>query len=304
MKNQISFFAPSHKPLATRIDSLTKTFFLSIVLCLATLPTAAQAQWVQTSGLYGGYVDALAVSGSKVFAGTWGGGAFVSTNNGTSWTAVNNGLTAQDVLSLAVSGSTVFAGTSYGGVFVSTNNGTSWTNSGLTNQYVSSLAVSGSTVFAGTDGGGAFVSTNNGTSWTAVNGGLTDQYVYALAVSGSYLLAGTYGSSVFRRPLSDFILATPSDKPNALPASFALSQNYPNPFNPSTVISYQLPIGSQISLKVYDVLGREVATLVNERKAAGSYTATFDASKFSSGVYFYKLQAGNFVQTKKMLLVK
>jgi len=159
-------------------------------------------------------------------------------------------------------------------------------------------------VFAGTHGGGVFVTTNNGTSWTAVNGGLTDQVVLSLAVSGSTVLAGTNGGGVFRRPLSDFILATPSDKPNALPASFALSQNYPNPFNPSTVISYQLPVTSQISLKVYDVLGREVATLVSERKAAGNYSVTFDASKFSSGVYFYKLQAGNFVQTKKMLLVK
>jgi hypothetical protein len=86
--------------------------------------------------------------------------------------------------------------------------------------------------------------------------------------------------------------------------SYNLNQNYPNPFNPITVISYQLPVNSLITLKVYDVLGREVATLVNERKAAGSYTATFDASKFSSGVYFYKLQSGSFVQTKKMLLVK
>jgi hypothetical protein len=88
------------------------------------------------------------------------------------------------------------------------------------------------------------------------------------------------------------------------PKAFALSQNYPNPFNPATVISYQLPVSSQITLKVYDVLGREVVTLVNEPKAAGNYTATFDASKFSSGIYFYRLQAGSFIQTKKMVLVK
>jgi sugar lactone lactonase YvrE len=85
---------------------------------------------------------------------------------------------------------------------------------------------------------------------------------------------------------------------------FKLLQNYPNPFNPATVISYQLAVSSQITLRVYDVLGREVATLVNERQAAGSYTASFDASRFSSGVYFYRLEAGSFVQTKKMLLVK
>jgi sugar lactone lactonase YvrE len=88
------------------------------------------------------------------------------------------------------------------------------------------------------------------------------------------------------------------------PAAFTLSQNYPNPFNPSTTITYALPQAGQVTLKVYDVLGHEVATLVNENKTAGNYTATFQADKFSSGMYFYKLQSGNFVQTRKMLLVK
>jgi hypothetical protein len=90
--------------------------------------------------------------------------------------------------------------------------------------------------------------------------------------------------------------------------AFRLGQNYPNPFNPTTVISYQLPISSQVTLKVYDVLGRNVATLVNEKKQAGQYDVAFDAGKLSSGVYFYKLiasgAAGDFIQTKKMLLVK
>ncbi|MBC8043177.1 MAG: T9SS type A sorting domain-containing protein, partial [Rhizobacter sp.] len=85
---------------------------------------------------------------------------------------------------------------------------------------------------------------------------------------------------------------------------FVLKQNYPNPFNPATTLVYQLPQAATVSLKIYDVLGREVATLVNVRQAAGTYTAQFNASKLSSGVYFYKLVAGAFVQTKKMLLVK
>jgi hypothetical protein len=89
-----------------------------------------------------------------------------------------------------------------------------------------------------------------------------------------------------------------------LPKVFALEQNYPNPFNPSTVMSYQLPVASNVSLKVYDVLGREVATLVNGRQEAGRYSVSFNAASFASGVYFYRLQAGNFVQTKKMMLVK
>ncbi len=88
------------------------------------------------------------------------------------------------------------------------------------------------------------------------------------------------------------------------PKQFALEQNYPNPFNPTTVISYQLPVASEVSLKVYDVLGKEVATLVSERQEAGTYHFNFNASSLSSGVYFYRLKAGNFVATKKMLLLK
>jgi photosystem II stability/assembly factor-like uncharacterized protein len=89
-----------------------------------------------------------------------------------------------------------------------------------------------------------------------------------------------------------------------LPKVFALEQNYPNPFNPTTVISYQLPVAGNVSLKVYDVLGREVMTLVNGRQDAGAYNFTLNAASLSSGVYFYRLQSGNFVQTKKMMLVK
>jgi hypothetical protein len=89
-----------------------------------------------------------------------------------------------------------------------------------------------------------------------------------------------------------------------VPRTFELSQNYPNPFNPSTVISYQLPVVSEVSLKVYDLLGREVATLVNQRQEAGRYQVVFDASRLASGVYFYRLQAGAFVETRKMMVVR
>jgi len=88
------------------------------------------------------------------------------------------------------------------------------------------------------------------------------------------------------------------------PKEFALAQNYPNPFNPSTAISYQLSAASDVTLKVYDMLGNEAATLVNENKPAGNYEVKFDGSKLASGIYFYKLKAGNFVQTKKLILMK
>ena len=88
------------------------------------------------------------------------------------------------------------------------------------------------------------------------------------------------------------------------PDKFELSLNYPNPFNPSTKISWQSPVRSWQTLTVYDVLGNEIATLVNEEKPAGSYEVNFNASRLSSGIYFYKLQAGSFVETKKMILLK
>ena len=87
-------------------------------------------------------------------------------------------------------------------------------------------------------------------------------------------------------------------------SQFALSQNYPNPFNPVTVISYQLSAFSDVKLVVFDLLGREVATLINENKPAGEYQVNFNASDLPSGIYFYTLSAGNYSETKKMTVIK
>ncbi len=89
-----------------------------------------------------------------------------------------------------------------------------------------------------------------------------------------------------------------------LPTEYELYQNYPNPFNPSTKISYKLAEAGFTSLKVYDVLGNEVVTLVNEEKTAGEYEIEFNGNGLTSGIYFYQLKAGSFIQTKKMVLVK
>ena len=88
------------------------------------------------------------------------------------------------------------------------------------------------------------------------------------------------------------------------PVNYSISQNYPNPFNPSTLIKYTLPQSSFVTLKVYNILGKEVASLVNENKEAGNYTINFSAKNLSSGVYFYTIKAGNFTQTKKMTILK
>ncbi len=95
-----------------------------------------------------------------------------------------------------------------------------------------------------------------------------------------------------------------NEKVNPTPRQFSLAQNYPNPFNPITMIRYELPERADVTLKVYDVLGREVATLVNAAQGQGSYQVPFNASNLASGIYFYRLKAGSFMQTKKMLLVK
>ncbi|MDD5360806.1 MAG: T9SS type A sorting domain-containing protein [Ignavibacteria bacterium] len=89
-----------------------------------------------------------------------------------------------------------------------------------------------------------------------------------------------------------------------IPKSFMLSQNYPNPFNPVTMIKFSLPHATNVSLKVYDMLGREIANLVNGFKNAGEYIVDFDASSLTSGVYFYRMEAGSFVEIKRMVVVK
>lgn len=100
-----------------------------------------------------------------------------------------------------------------------------------------------------------------------------------------------------------FVTATKEEK-STLPVTYNLSQNYPNPFNPSTAIKYSIPKESNVSLKIYNLLGQEVKTLVDETKAPGNYTVSFNAKDLSSGIYFYSLKAGNFYQVKKMMLLK
>ncbi|MEK9135710.1 MAG: FlgD immunoglobulin-like domain containing protein [Bacteroidota bacterium] len=332
----------------------TQRLILFPCLFSVLLVGAVQAQWVQTNGPYGGFVNAIAVSGTNLFAGTanfgvgdgvflstnngtsWtavntglsntsvlalalsgtnlfagtSGGVFLSTNNGTSWTAVNTGLTNTTVFALAVSGTNLFAGTLAGGVFLSTNNGTSWTavNSGLTNTDVRSLAVSGTNLFAGTGGRGVFVSTNNGTSWVAANTGMpTNTRVVSLAVSGTNLFAGTGGSGVWRRPLSEMVSVRLSS--DDLPTEFSLEQNYPNPFNPETRIRFALSKTEPTQLDVFDILGRHVRSLVKEQLSAGDHEVVWDGQNdegrsVASGVYLYRLVAGQSVNTKRMLLLR
>ncbi|MBN8571377.1 MAG: T9SS type A sorting domain-containing protein [Ignavibacteria bacterium] len=167
------------------------------------------------------------------------------------------------------------------------------------------MAVSGNVIFACTEKDGIFINQDLGQTWRNINYNLgLRSSVSRLFVSGNDLYGATYTNSVIKAPISN--LVGTNSISTEVPDKFTLGQNYPNPFNPNTVINYNLPVAGFISLKVYDILGNEVATLVNTRQNAGSYSEEFDAGyfKLSSGVYFYKLQSGEFSETKRMVLVK
>jgi hypothetical protein len=163
-------------------------YLAALIILLLLVNSKLKAQWVKCNGP--NFVTSFASSGTNLFAGTYSDGVYLSTNNGTSWTAVNNGLTISKVSAFAVSGTNLFASTSGDGVYLSTNNGTHWTavNNGLTNTWVYALAVKGTNLFAGTQGG-VFLSINNGASWASVDNGLTNSNVSAFAVSGTNLFA-------------------------------------------------------------------------------------------------------------------
>lgn len=138
------------------------------------------------------------------------------------------------------------------------------------------------------------------TDTTKVVSGLPETQTYWWRVRGK----NEYGWGPFSEKRF-FVLGTTAVYPqSALPANFFLSQNYPNPFNPSTTISYELSTKSFVTLMVYNLLGEQVAMLVNEKENAGSYSVKFDGSRLASGVYFYRLTAGSFVSVKKLVVLK
>jgi len=267
------------------------------------------SNWIQTS-LTEGQVNAIAINGNYIFAGLGGGadfvvGVFVSSNYGISWTEThpNSGT----FLSLATIGNYVFAGGG-NGVYLSTNNGSNWTQTSLNNGTIQALLINGSNIFAGGYvNGGFFVSTNNGTSWIQRSEGGVGG-VRALCISNNFIFAGTDGGGIYRRPLSEIVGIRPISE--EVPQSYELKQNYPNPFNPSTKIKFAIPSNaksesSTVKLIILDILGREIATPVNEKLHPGTYEVEWNAFGLSSGTYFYSLIANNSViATRKFILIK
>jgi glycosidase len=153
----------------------------------------------------------------------------------------------------------------------------------------------------------------NGVQYVATdlyNNNVTQPVLFTGGIDTLKVSLPAYGSAVFVIDNAAHTLILPpltgigTSPPGAPPGDYSLAQNYPNPFNPMTTITYGIRSAARVSLRVYDVLGREVATLVDTYQPAGAFSRTFDASRLSSGVYFYRLQAGSFVSTKKMIVTK
>ena len=217
-----------------------------------------------------------------------------------------------------------------GGMYVTTNSGQLWTqrNTGIpatSGTLVRSCIIkpgSSTEMYAGLDRAtatdiGIKRSTDQGVTWTDFSGGLV-QNTYSFRTLAFKIVAGMHtlyaGESstalLIGRGLFEYSwLVSGINSNGEIPKSYSLSQNYPNPFNPVTVIGYSLLVNSRVQLKVYDILGREIETLINEFQKAGTYETQFPNNQYTinqlaSGVYFYKLVAGDFVAVKKMILMK
>jgi photosystem II stability/assembly factor-like uncharacterized protein len=252
------------------------------------------------SGLGESAVLFLAIdSAGSIFAATANDGVFVLQDGGTLWKGI--GLVRDDIQTIAVNAAgDVFVGV-YGGIFTSTDGGISWTVHTFGESYVYSLAVGlGGILFAGTYNG-VFVSYDGGVAWR--DGGLDGYSILSLAVDGQQnLIAGTNGNGLYKSTAP--VTSVREGAQEMLPHAISLGQNYPNPFNPTTSVWYSVPRTGAVSLRVYDILGREVATLVDNIRQRGEYTVEWNAELMPSGIYLYKLVAGGSIETRKAVLIR
>jgi photosystem II stability/assembly factor-like uncharacterized protein len=256
--------------------------------------------WYQTS-LNSNLVHAIVLNGSNyILAGTAGSGVYISTNAGNNWTQTQ--LNNKSVNSLALSGSYIFAGVDSTGVYYSTNNGSNWTQTSLNSCSVYSLLINSGIIFAGTSKG-MYISKDNGTNWIQKNQGFgTTPKILSLLIAGNYVFSGTSSGKVYIRPFYEIIGINKISE--EIPDKFSLMQNYPNPFNQSTIIKYKVKKEGNVCIKIYNALGIEVETIFNLNHKPGEYQTVFNAENMTSGIYFYKLEASDFKEIKKMILIK
>ena len=253
-----------------------------------------------------GTIFALASSGTTLYAGTEVLGPVASTDLGQTWTRSNpdsgeTGFPFSNTYAIAFLNDLMFAGHAFG-VEVSSDGGKNWAAAGLGGVDVEDLAVHESSIFAGTREG-VFLSTDFGATWSPVNNGLESRDVLKILVSGSELFLGLKDPvGVWCADISSLVVDV-HERENT-PRTLMLSQNYPNPFNPTTTIRYGLSSRSYVTLTVYNILGQQVATLVQGEQEAGYHEVQFDASDLASGAYLCRLEMGGFVLAKKLILMK
>ncbi|HWQ81135.1 MAG TPA: T9SS type A sorting domain-containing protein [Ignavibacteria bacterium] len=256
--------------------------------------------WNRTSW-YGNNADvySLVYAGGNFFAATIN-GLYKSTNNGYNWSH-QAGIFAYTLFTYD---SIVLAGTNGSGVYISSNYGINWSQTSMHDKRVLAINRSGDYIFAGTIDSGVYISSNNGSNWIQKNQGFNySTTVSALLVNNGFVFAGTWNKFIWRRNLSDLTGITKTEV--TTPQNFILHQNYPNPFNPTTTIKFDLPKSSAVRLSVYDITGKEIETLVNEKLNAGTYETKWDAAKYASGVYFCILTANNErLAIRRMVLIK
>jgi hypothetical protein len=207
-----------------------------------------------------------------------------------------------------------FGGFGSGHVYRSSNAGITWVNiSGnlpdVPHQCVVIDPLYTQNIYAGNDLG-VYVTTNGGAQWFEYRNGMPFALVFDLSIvnPNRHIRATTHGNGIYERSLVQNPVGI-KQLGNEVPDKFGLFQNYPNPFNPSTKIKFNIPsAGSRyaetVQLKIYDITGKAVASLINNELKPGKYEVDFNAVNLSSGIYFYKLTAGNFVSTRKMVFIK
>ena len=263
-------------------------------------------------------VNSIIARDNFMFAATLAGGVYYSQNNGFGWKdisiKVKGGLYDPDaiipVYSLAAIDTNVIASAGPGKLYyTSFDSGNFAHSTSFGNMPILCFVMHYAKLFAGNSAGYISVSDSYGLAWKYLPPPLTNQAVYSLTLNNSYIFAGT-GNGVWREQYSE--TATNVKNLKEAPSGFILEQNYPNPFNPSTTIKYNLPSSLQgersgerfVTLKIYNLLGKVVATLVNEQQEPGNYEVKFNGTNLPSGVYLYRLQAGNLVSAKKLMLLK
>lgn len=266
------------------------------------------------TGLDGVYIKSMVVKDSTLYAVSEVNGVFLSENKGDTWSTINSGLNLDSgsaapvtVEILGVCDSDLYAGVAYndttlgGSVYRYDYGSMSWTGPILSAGFIRGFASSDSNIIVASTQG-IYLSRDTGVHWLNVTGNLPTLHVNTVAICNSVVFASNE-TGIWRRPLADMITSIKTNT-NAAPAEFHLKQNYPNPFNPRTTVEFSVPMPGLVTLKVYDIRGAEVATLMNETISAGNYSTEWDGSPFSSGIYFYRLQAGKNIEVRKLVLLK